>query len=83
MTGSRDTFYEMKIPLSYLGITRAQLESTGIGIMLGQGEYSSLDTLPNDPATTDTAGVTDSNSPKEWEDTDAFTVPFARIGHLK
>ncbi len=80
---SRDTFYEMKIPLSALGITRAYLEANGIGVKLGQGEYSCLDTIPNDPATYDTPGTTDSNSPKEWEDEDLLTTPFARIGHAK
>jgi len=81
--GGRDTFYEMKIPLSTLGLTRASLEANGIGIMLGQGEKSCMDTLPNDPATSDTGGVSDSNSPLEWADNDTLTVPFARIGHLK
>lgn len=81
--GSRDTFYEMKIPLASLKITRAYLEANGIGIKLGQGEYSCMDTIPNDPATSDTPGVTASNSPKEWEDEDLLTTPFARIGHAK
>ncbi len=80
---NRDIFYEMKIPLSKLGVTKEIIESTGIGIMLGQGEFSCMDTIPNDPATTDTPGTTDSNSSEEWEDIDLLTVPFARIGHLK
>ncbi len=80
---NRDIFYEIKIPLSKLGVTKEFLESTGIGIMLGQGEFSCMDTIPNDPATTDTPGTTDSNSSEEWEDIDLLTVPFARIGHLK
>ena len=80
---NRDIFYEIKIPLSKLGVTKEFLESTGIGIMLGQGEFSCMDTIPNDPATTDTLGTTDSNSSEEWEDIDLLTVPFARIGHLK
>ncbi|MNZ35776.1 Beta/alpha-amylase precursor [compost metagenome] len=76
---NRDTFYEAKIPLSALG--NPDIENVGIGIMLHQGEFSPVDTLPNDPATSDTPGVSESNSPKEWGDIDLLTVPFARIGH--
>lgn len=75
---NRDTFYEAKIPLSAIG--NPDVENSGIGIMLHQGEFSPMDTLPNDPATSDTAGVSDSNSPKEWGDIDLLTAPFARIG---
>ena len=77
--GARDSFYEMKIPLALLGLDRAGLEAAGLGVLLGQGETSCLDTIPNDPATLDTPGTTPSNSPAEWEDADAFTVPFARV----
>lgn len=80
---TRDTFYEVKIPLTELKITRAQLESTGLEIMMGQGEFSCMDTLPNDSATSDTTKVSDSNSPLEWADIDSLSVPFARVGHLK
>lgn len=75
---NRDTFYEAKIPLSALG--NPDIENAGIGVMLHQGEYSPMDTLPNDPAASDTPGVSDSNSPKEWGDIDVLTAPFARIG---
>ncbi|KWX88242.1 hypothetical protein AMQ83_08040 [Paenibacillus riograndensis] len=75
---NRDTFYEAKIPLSALG--NPDMENAGIGVMLHQGEFSPMDTLPNDPATSDTPGVSDSNSPKEWSDIDLLTAPFARIG---
>jgi hypothetical protein len=77
---TRDSFYETRIPLAYLQITRAQIESQGIGIMMGSGSMSAMDTLPNDSATTDTAGVEVWNSSKEWSDSDTFTTPFARIG---
>lgn len=79
-SGSRDSFYEMRIPLSILQISRTDLEQNGLGVMLGQGEGSCLDTIPNDPATTDTPGVTDWNSPLEWTDTDSLTADFARVG---
>jgi len=77
---SRDTFYEMSIPLATLGVTRAQIESTGIGVFIYAGSSSAIDSIPNDPATLNTSGVTDSNSSREWGDGDQFTRPFARIG---
>ena len=77
---TRDSFYEARIPLAYLEITRAQLETQGIGVMMGAGSMSCMDSLPNDAATTDTAGVEVWNSSKEWSDTDAFTTAFARVG---
>jgi len=77
----RDSFYEIKIPLSALGVTKAQLESQGIAVMLGAGSQSALDTIPNSSATTDTPGVETYNSTFEWADTDNFTEPFARIGN--
>ncbi len=78
--GSRDSFYEMRIPLAFLGITRLELETVGLGVMLGQGEGSCVDTIPDDPATRDTQATSDSNSPLEWSDTDALTAGFARVG---
>jgi len=78
---ARDSFYEFKIPFNVIGITKAQLESTGIGIMAGGGSLSSMDTIPNDAATLNTSGVAGDNSSLEWVDADVFNVPFARIGH--
>lgn len=78
---NRDTFYEARIPLSALG--NPDLENVGIGVMLHQGEFSPIDTIVNDPATLNTPGVSESNSPLEWADIDLLTVPFARIGHYK
>ena len=77
---TRDSFYEMRIPLSYLNVTAAQIESSGIGVMIGGGGESSMDSIPHDETTLDTEGVTDWNSSLEWTDDDVFTVPFARIG---
>ena len=76
---SRDSFYEMSIPFTALGITKAQLESSGIGVFINVGSTSSIDSIPNDGATLNTPGVTGSNSTFEWEDTDLFTVPYARV----
>ena len=77
----RDSFYEMKIPMTAIGITKAQLESSGIAVMLGAGSQSSMDTIPNSSATTDTPGVESYNSSFEWGDADTYTEPFARIGN--
>ncbi|MBU0550641.1 hypothetical protein KJ940_03995, partial [Myxococcota bacterium] len=78
--GGRDCFYEMRIPYDFLQIDRAYVEDHGLGVMLGQGEFSCMDTIPNDPATTDTSGVESWNSSLEWSDVDQLSVPFARIG---
>ncbi|NCA81657.1 MAG: hypothetical protein EOM72_02790 [Opitutae bacterium] len=79
---SRDSFYEMSIPLSYLDITAAQLDSgAGIGVMVGAGSTSSMDSLPHDETTVDLPGVESYNSSFEWGDADNFTAPFARIGN--
>ena len=80
-SGLRDSFYEIKIPLSFLGITKAQLEAQGLGVMIGAGSNSTIDVLPQDDgATLDTQGVEVWNSPLEWGDVDSITAPFARIG---
>ncbi len=79
-SGARDSFYEMRIPLAYLNLTASDLETTGIGVMIGAGSTSAMDTIPNDPATSDSPGIEAWNSSFEWSDEDRFTVPFARIG---
>ena len=79
--GARDSFYEIKIPLSFLGLTKAQLQSQGIGVMIGAGSNSTVDALPQDDAATLNAqGVESWNSSLEWGDVDSITAPFARIG---
>jgi hypothetical protein len=77
---SRDSFYEMSIPLSWLGVTSAHIEATGIGVFIYAGSASAIDSIPNDPVTLNSPGVTESNSSWEWEDGDQFSRPFARIG---
>lgn len=81
---TQDTTYEMKIPLTALGITRAQLESNGIGVMLlTTFGVSPIGSLPQDAATLDNAMEpysADASSSKEKEDADVLTAPFARIG---
>lgn len=78
---TRDSFYEMSIPLSYLGITAATLDNNGIGgVMIGAGSASAMDSIPHDETTLNTQGVEAWNSSLEWGDVDTFTSPFARIG---
>ena len=77
---SRDCFYEICIPLGVLQITRADLESNGIGVMMAVGSESAMDSIPHDEATVNTHGVETWNSSLEWGDTDSFTADFARIG---
>lgn len=80
---SFDTVYEMKIPLTALGIDLNYLENTGIGVMLvstfGQ---SGINSLPYDPATLNNATEpysSDASTSKEKEDVDHFVPQFARI----
>lgn len=79
-----DSFYEMKIPLSVLGITASQLTSKGIGAMTlcGRGE-SALDCCPFDLSMVDNVKGDYSSDPStshEKDDVDEITVPLARIG---
>lgn len=81
---SAHTFYEMKIPLSKLGITKDYIESTGIGVMhvatYGQGATGSI---PYDDTVFDNVNQDYSKDPSssaEKEDKDVFTYAMARIG---
>ena len=78
---NRNSFFELKIPLSHLG--NPDLNTRTIGIFVGQGDgdmQSGVDCIPSDPAVTNTPGVEPWNSPKEWADVDIFTVPFVKVG---
>jgi len=77
----RNSFFEVRIPLSLIG--NPNLDNTSLGLWVSHGEgnlFSGVDSIPNDPATTNTPGVTNSNSPKEWEDFDVYNQPFAKVG---
>lgn len=81
-----DSFYEIKIPFSTLGIDKSYLETYGIGAMLvaTRGE-SGLDCIPFDDTMLDNATGSYSNDPsttKEKDDEDVITSEFARIGNL-
>ena len=81
----QDTIYEMKIPLATIGITRAQLESKGIGAMvLSTFGEDTIGSLPYDPTTLDNATqpyASDTSTSAEKSDGDSFTAKFARIGN--
>ncbi|MGM0508703.1 MAG: hypothetical protein ACQERZ_05995, partial [Fusobacteriota bacterium] len=81
---SQDTFYEMKIPLSTLGITRDYIETQGIGVMhISTFGQSGIASLPYDPTVFDNVTEeysADPSSSAEKEDVDVFTAPMARIG---
>ena len=79
-----DSFYEIKIPLSVLGIDANYIQTNGIGAMVvaTRGE-SGLDCIPFDDTMLDNATGDYGNDPStshEKDDQDVITVPFARIG---
>lgn len=79
-----DTFYEMKIPFSALGITKDYLTQNGIGLFhVSIYGSSGVSSLPHDPVVLDNALLPygpDTSSSHEKEDLDVFTVPTARVG---
>ena len=79
-----DCFYEFKIPFTAIGITKAQLESTGVGVFVGTGGRN--DTIPHDESTLNTPGSLNGNAElleNGKDGGDKYTAPFARIGHAK
>lgn len=82
--GKKMTSYQITIPLATLGIDKAYLESTGIGVMVfSTYGASTMDCLPWDPSMIDNASKpysSDSSTSKEKEDFDEITAPLARIG---
>ena len=80
-----DTFYEMKIPFSALGITKEDVESNGVGVMqiISRGE-SGMDCVPHDPSMLDNTYGDYSAEPSnshEKDDKDIITVPLAKVGN--
>lgn len=79
-----DSFYEMKIPFSALGIDKNYIETNGIGAMLvaTRGE-SGLDGIPFDDTMLDNATgdyTSDPSTSAEKDDVDVIKSEFARIG---
>lgn len=82
-----DTFYEMKIPLSALGITKDDLTKNGVGVMqLSTRGESPLDCLPHDPCMLDNVFgdyAAEPSNTHEKDDNDNITVPLASLGKLR
>ncbi len=80
-----DSFFEMKIPLATLGITKDYLTTYGIGAMwIGTRGESPIDCVPFDPSMIDNATgeyKAGDNTSLEKEDVDTITVSLARIGN--
>lgn len=83
---SDHTFYEVKFPLSDLGITEDYIKTYGIGVMIvdiyGSSAHS---TTPYDPSMFDNVNEPysmDKSTSKEKEDKDIITYGFARVGKL-
>lgn len=86
-TNDLDMSYWYTIPLKTLGMTKADVESRGIGMrQLTTGGGSLMDCAPWDPCMVDVAGElysgADDNTSKEKEDCDKMTTPQARVGHM-
>lgn len=83
-TGDLDMSYWYTIPLSTLGITKAHIESSGIGVrQLTSNGGSLMDCLPWDVSMVDVATedcTDDASTSKEKEDVDNITSSQARIG---
>lgn len=82
-----DSFYEIKIPLSVLGINREWLETYGIGcrVIATRGE-SGIDCMPHDPTVLDNVFGdygSDPSTTHEKDDIDNFTYNLASIGHMR
>lgn len=83
---NQDLKWQMKIPLETLNITKAELETNGIGVMFVLSDGGSgMDCLPWDAAMVDNAAKPyskDESTSAEKEDEDIITTPFARIGAM-
>ena len=82
-----DTFYEIKIPLKALGITRQWLEANGIGCrVIGTRGESAIDCCPFDPAMIDNAFECygkDASTTGEKDDLDVITYAMADIAKIR
>ena len=83
---ARDMSYMYTIPLATIGVTRAKLESEGIGVrQLTTNGGSLMDCLPWDPCMVDVASdecSDDTSTSAEKRDLDEITTPQARIGAM-
>ena len=79
-----DMTYEMRIPLTKLGINKEHIKKNGIGIIkVSTFGTSGMDSLPYDKSMSDNAHLPysgDSSTSKEKEDEDHITCKLTRIG---
>ena len=85
-SSTMDFFYELSIPYDELGITKNDVQSNGVGVLLvATMGKSGLDCLPYDTSMNDNADLDDSagsqeNNSFEKSDEDHITCSFARVG---
>ena len=83
----QDTTYLMTIPLSDLGITKADITSKGVGFMhVTTFGLSGMDSCPYDISMNDAAADAcpqDPSTSGEKEDIDTITAPLASLGKLR
>ncbi len=85
-SATMDYNYEVSIPLSQLGITKSDIENSGIGVLFVHSSGASgMDCIPYDITMNDNADQSDpgSNPENSFEkgDEDNITTSFARIGN--
>lgn len=82
-----DSFFEMNIPLSVLGINREWLEANGIGVrIVGTRGESGIDCIPFDPSMVDNVFEkygSDTSTSHEKDDIDLITYELASVGKLR
>lgn len=84
-SSTMDFHYEMSIPLDKLGVTKSDISSNGVGVLLvSTFGKSAMDCLPYDLSMNDNADQADTESQEfnslEKSDKDFITTSFARIG---
>lgn len=84
---SFDSFYEISIPLSVLGINRTWLEENGIGCrIIGTRGESGIDCCPFDPSMVDNVFekyAKDTSTSHEKDDIDIITYDMASVGKIR
>ncbi|MDE6310377.1 MAG: starch-binding protein [Muribaculaceae bacterium] len=82
-----DTFYEMCIPMTALGIDRTWLEANGVGVRViaTRGE-SGIDCCPFDPSMVDNifdSYAADKSTSHEKDDIDTISYALASVGKMR
>ena len=85
-SATMDYHYEMSIPLATLGVSKSDIQSTGLGVLIViTSGKSGMDCLPydlsmNDQADKDDAVGSQEKNSFEKSDEDHITAAFARVG---